>query len=364
MANALDPGKLRGMQRVTSSDGFFLICALDHLSDFAELLAPDPATVSFGDVVAAKDAVIRAVAPSVSAVLLDPLYGLGHLVATGAVPGNVGLMSSIEDEDYTFPEGARMTRFRKHWSARRIKMSGADVCKLLWFYRPDLDPEVAEHQRTILRQLAEDCTALSLPLVVEPIWYPVDGENPKSEDWKAARVRGIIASAVEANSVGIDMLKVEFPGYLDTPAGRELAARACQELDASVDVPWVILSAGVTYEEFRAQLQIACEAGASGYLAGRSIWRDAITQHAPVARANAIAEARGRLDELNEVTRKYGRPFCAVKPLNEVLVELPAEWYRDWHSNGQGPAVSASLQRAPRNSPPSSAIRESREVAR
>ena len=80
--------------------------------------------------------------------------------------------------------------------------------------------------------------------------------------------------------------------------------------------------------------------------------------------AEANAEARGRLDELNEVTRKYGRPFCAVKPLNEVLVELPAEWYRDWHANGQGPAVSASLQRAPRNSPPSAAIRESREVAR
>jgi tagatose 1,6-diphosphate aldolase len=357
MANVLDPGKLRGMQRVTSSDGFFLICALDHLSDFAELLAPDPATVSFGDVVAAKDTIIRAIAPSVSAVLLDPLYGLGHLVATGAVPGNVGLMSSIEDEDYTYPEGARTTRFRKHWSANRIKMSGADVCKLLWFYRPDLDPQVAEHQRAILRQLADECTALSLPLVVEPIWYPVAGENPKSEAWRAARIRGIIASAVEANGAGIDMLKVEFPGYIDTPAGREQAAKACQELDASIDVPWVILSAGVGYEEFKTQLQIACEAGASGYLAGRSIWRDAITQHDPVARAKAIAEARRRLDELNEVTRKYGRPFCAVKPLNEVLAELPAEWYREWHANGRGPAVSPSLQRARQISPLASSIR-------
>lgn len=324
------------MQRVISPDGFFLICALDHLSDFAELLAPDPTTVSFGDVVAAKDAIIRAVAPSVSAVLLDPLYGLGHLVATGAVPSNVGLMSSIEDEDYAYPAGARRTRFRKDWSAKRIKMSGADVCKLLWFYRPDLDPQVAEHQRAILRQLADECMSLSLPLVVEPIWYPVDGENRASQEWKAARVRGIIASAVEANSMGIDMLKVEFPGYLDTPTGRELAKRACQELDAGVDVPWVILSAGVGYEDFKAQLQIACEAGASGYLAGRSIWRDAITQHEPVARANAIAEAQGRLDELNAVTRKYARPFCPIKPLSEVLVELPAEWYRDWHANEHG----------------------------
>ena len=60
----IDPGKLRGLKRVTSEDGFFLICALDHLSDFAELLAPDPSTVGFADVVRAKDAVIRAVAPA------------------------------------------------------------------------------------------------------------------------------------------------------------------------------------------------------------------------------------------------------------------------------------------------------------
>ena len=51
---ALDPGKARSLQRVTSQDGFFLICALDHLSDFQQLLAPDPATVDYAKTVAAK----------------------------------------------------------------------------------------------------------------------------------------------------------------------------------------------------------------------------------------------------------------------------------------------------------------------
>ena len=37
----IDPGKLRSFQRVTSADGYFLICALDHLSDFQELLDSD-----------------------------------------------------------------------------------------------------------------------------------------------------------------------------------------------------------------------------------------------------------------------------------------------------------------------------------
>jgi tagatose 1,6-diphosphate aldolase len=327
----IDPGKIRGLQRVTSADGYFLICAIDHLSDFAELLAPDPTTVTFADVVAAKDTVVRAVSPVVSAVLVDPLYALGHLVASGAVPGAIGLMSSIEDEDYQHPAGPRRTRIREDWTTRRIKLAGADVCKLLWFYRPDGDAEVAEAQRQLIRDLVAECADLSLPLVVEPIWYPLPGEDPGTEQWRAARVRGILDSAVTADSLGIDMLKVEFPGYVDTEEGRAAAAAACAELDAATHVPWVILSAGVSYADFTVQLEIACRAGASGYLAGRSIWRDAVSTHDPAAREAAIAESRGRLEELNALTREYGRSWTPARPVDEVVKELPAEWYRTWH---------------------------------
>ncbi len=328
---AIDPGKIRGLQRVTSADGYFLICAIDHLSDYAELLAPDPATVTFADVVASKDAVVRALAPSVSAFLLDPYYALGHLVASGAVPGSVGLMSSIENEDYQIPPGPRRTRLREDWSAERIKMAGADVCKLLWFFRTDGDQGVADDQRRLLEDLVATCDGLSLPLVVEPIWYPLPGEDPASPEWKAARVRGIIASAIEANARGVDMLKVEFPGYVDTEAGRVAAAEACAELDANIDVPWVILSAGVGYEDFATQVEISCRAGASGYLAGRSIWRDAVSTHDPERRAVAVAESRKRLERLNVTTRKYGRPFSPAQPLDDVLKTLPADWYKEWH---------------------------------
>jgi tagatose 1,6-diphosphate aldolase len=43
----IDPAKLRSLKRVTTADGFFLICALDHLSDFQELLDSDPKTVDY-----------------------------------------------------------------------------------------------------------------------------------------------------------------------------------------------------------------------------------------------------------------------------------------------------------------------------
>jgi len=170
-----------------------------------------------------------------------------------------------------------------------------------------------------------------LALVVEPIWYPLPGEDPSSEEWKADRVRGILASAFEANGLGVDMLKVEFPGYVDTAEGRERAAAACAELEAGIDVPWVILSAGVGYEDFKTQVEISCRAGASGYLAGRSLWRDAVSTHDPAERERAIAAVRGRFDELNAITRTHGCAYSPAQPLDDVLKALPPEWYSTWH---------------------------------
>jgi hypothetical protein len=58
---------------------------------------------------------------------------------------------------------------------------------------------------------------------------------------------------------------------------------------------------------------------------------DAVSTHEPAARERAIAEARSRLDQLNALTRQYGRPYTPSRPLDEVVKELPAEWYRTWH---------------------------------
>jgi tagatose 1,6-diphosphate aldolase len=325
----LDPGKARSLQRVTSADGFFLICALDHLSDFQQLLDPDPTTVDYARTVEAKLELIQALAPEVSAFLLDARFGLAPAILSRALPGTVGLMASIEDEDYQHAPGARRTRFREHWGTRKIKLIGADVCKLLWFYRPDA--EGAEHQRQVVRRLVAECADLSLPLVVEPIWYPLEGEERASATWQARRVEGIVASAHEAVSFGVDMLKVEFPGDVRGEQGRAAAADACRRLDRGIDVPWVILSAGVGYADFKRQVEIACAAGASGFLAGRSIWRDAVSTHDAERRRHAAVDAAHRLAELASITRAHGRPYQPALESLTLPETVPEDWYRGWH---------------------------------
>ena len=112
--------------------------------------------------------------------------------------------------------------------------------------------------------------------------------------------------------------------------GRAASLEACRRLDAGIRVPWVILSAGVGYADFKRQVGIACTAGASGFLAGRSIWRDAVSTHDPAKREAAAADAAGRLAELAAVTRAAGRPYRDVMPpdapLPDVEVDLVARW--------------------------------------
>lgn len=317
------PGKARGLQRITTADGFLLSCALDHLTEFTELL---PAQADFGRTVRAKLDLVRDVAPVTSAVLVDAHYGAGYLAPTGALPRDVGLLVSLEDGDYSL-DSPKWTRFRAGWGPRQARDAGADAVKLLWWYRPDGDPALAESQRRTLTALADECADLDLLLVVEPIWFPLAGEDRASAEWRAARAEGIAESASTAEALGADVLKVEFPADLDAPDGEDLARAALARIDAVLRRPWVILSAGVPFATFERQLELACAAGASGYIAGRSLWRDVVAADGP-GRAEAVAAMVRRLERLNDVTRRHGRPVPLGLTVDEAVAALPEAWYQ------------------------------------
>lgn len=317
------PGKVRGLQRLASADGFVLSVAVDHVNELNELLPPE---ASFAERVAAKTALVRMVAPVCSAVLVDAHYGLGHAVLSGAAPRELGLAVSLEDGDYSLAS-PKDTRFREGWTVAKARAAGLDAVKLLWWYRPDLDAQLAAAQRELLAGLVAECAEHDVLLVVEPIWYRRLDEDPADRGWQAARAAGILEGAMVAEQLGADVLKVEFPADLDAPGGEKLARETYARLDASVTRPWVVLSAGVPFETFARQLEIACQAGASGYIAGRSLWREVVT--APEAeKAAATTLMLERLERLNAITREHGRPVAAVRPLEDALAVLPEGWYR------------------------------------
>lgn len=65
-------GKLRRIQQCATPDGFFVIMALDHRNNLRRALNPtNPDSIGYGEMVAFKNEVVRALGPVSSAVLLD-----------------------------------------------------------------------------------------------------------------------------------------------------------------------------------------------------------------------------------------------------------------------------------------------------
>ena len=63
-------------------------------------------------------------------------------------------------------------------------------------------------------------------------------------------------------------------------------------------MPWALLSAGVDHDTFCGQLRDALAGGASGFIAGRSIWKESVALEGERRSAFLRGEARRRLEQL------------------------------------------------------------------
>jgi len=281
---ALSVGKIRGLQQIANERGIFTMTAMDQRGSLAELMAPGKAdSVTYEQLKAVKLELAGTFAPLSSAVLLDPLYGAAEAIAYRALPGSTGLLVAWEESGYTSDGSGRLTRVEPGWSVEKIKLMGASAVKLLVYYHPD-EARSAEHQRQIVRRVVGDCRRFDIPAVVEAVAYGIGGVKTGTAEYAAMKPDLVIRTARDLCPLGFDILKAEFPADLKFEHDEGKMAEWCRQIDAATPVPWVVLSAGVDIELFRKQVEIACKNGASGFLAGRAIWKDGVR----------IADARDR----------------------------------------------------------------------
>lgn len=319
-------GKLRRLQRISDADGFMRVAAIDHPENYLALFDPDLRAVTDEEVVLSKLEMIAAMAAESTAILVDPVWSFGQGVLSAAIPAHVGILSGLEHLAYSPAGFGTETVLRDHWTVPTLARLGADGAKLVVFYRSELADVTAAQHRLVERTVAE-CTREQLPLVVEPLWHPLDGEHLDDPAVRAARVDAIIESARTFARLGADVMKVEFPGYLDTADDLARAGEACSRLDAAIDVPWVLLSAAATYDQFQAQLAIAARAGACGFMAGRAIWGDGVGRFDRARRAKGARTAAARLRELRHTLVQEGRGWHRpVTPADTVNL-VPAGWF-------------------------------------
>jgi tagatose 1,6-diphosphate aldolase len=323
-------GKLRGLQQISSLDGILTICAMDHRGSFRNMINPaDPQLVGYDEMVKRKLELCSTFAPIATAVLIDPLFGAAQCISQGILPGSTGLLVSIEATGYSGDKEHRVTELLEGWGVEKIKRMGASAVKILVYYRPDLK-ELASKQLGIVNKVAEDCIKHDIPFLVEPVSYPVGGEVNNPEEFARHKPEIVIETAREMTALPIDVLKAEFPADLRYNKDRAELLELCRRLDNASRVPWVILSAGVDFDAFYQQVEIACQAGASGFLGGRALWQEAIDITDDQTRVKFLSTTGvDRMKQLSEVVAKYGAPWYRKYGVSQAeLTAISEGWFQ------------------------------------
>jgi tagatose 1,6-diphosphate aldolase len=302
MPQQLTPGRWRGLKTTSlGHDDVFCIVAFDQRGSYRKMLPED---TPYDVAVRIKEDIVTTLTQHASAILLDPIYGLSPAMK---MTGKAGLVMSLEKSGYSGDATYRHTEFIDAWTPDKIRTMGGNAVKLMVYYNPQTG-ELAEALEAMIREKVQAIHAMDLPVFLEPMSYSADADVSKDSAAFAAQKREIVVeTARRLSQTGVDVLKMEFPFDHNYEHNADVWRAGCEELSAACAVPWVLLSAGVNFETFAQQTAVACEAGASGFLAGRAIWKEAATM-TPADRAAFLSTtATDRLNHLIELADAKSR---------------------------------------------------------
>jgi tagatose 1,6-diphosphate aldolase len=329
-------GKAWGLRRLADAKGFFAMVAIDQRPPIEQLIARargiERAQVTFADQVLAKRWLARALAPHASAMLVDPNYG--YSASVDLLRPERGLLLTLEDHRFAETKGGRKSHCIDGWSVGQIRRLGADAVKLLAWYRPDATADVLEHQHRLVREVGAACREHDIAFIFELLTYPFPSGPGSLRDYvedPAKRPQLVVDSvrAFAAPEYGVDLFKLESPlPAPELPDPDDAQAASAQPWfdalgQACGDTPWVMLSAGASMQGFERALRFALRAGASGFLAGRAVWWDALAAFPDeVAVATALQrDAVPYLKRLHELTQRQGRPCRPTLDASGIAVE-------------------------------------------
>lgn len=333
------PANVITLDAIADPAGVFAILAVDQRNTlrrmFASAARPD---ATDADLRGLKADVLAALAPIASGVLLDPTYGVPALAdvqragkveaSTASRPGTQsvsrpdtqsvsrpgtrskavagpigpGLLVAAEPADRGDWNGEPRAHRVPHQDAAWVRALGGHAVKFLVQLRPDRPrpagtPDLVDEVLGVVREVVADCRAHGLPSVVENLVYRLPGED---ELTPRHREDVIVESARLLAETGADLLKLEYPG----------SAEGCRRIAEVARGPWAVLSAGVAFDEFARALRVACDdGGASGFIAGRSIWKESVGLTGPARAEFLTTVAAARLTELIAAVNGRARPW-------------------------------------------------------
>ncbi len=283
---------LNGLSSISNSDGIFSIVAMDQRNTLRKMFTAVGVTATDEDMSGAKIAVASALSKAASGILLDPTWGVPAVNDNNILASSCGLLVAADYPDRgNFNGEPRPTKIIGQ-DASWVKSLGGQAVKVLVSMHPGRplkagEPDLTNETVELVRSIVADCKVQGIPSVIENLIYALPNAEPLTDEQKENL---IVESAILLNDTKPDLLKLEFP----------MSERGCKRLATSLTVPWAVLSAGVAFDQFKKAITISCDAGgASGFIAGRSIWKEAIGMNKADQEKFLNFTAIARLEELN-----------------------------------------------------------------
>jgi tagatose 1,6-diphosphate aldolase/sulfofructosephosphate aldolase len=297
---------VRTLADIAGPDGVFSIIAMDQRNTLRRMFTAIGIEATNDDLRQSKADVARALTPLASGILFDPTYGVPAITGNDALAESCGLLVASEPAERGKFGAEPITHRDPELNSQWVLDLGGDANKFFAQLRADRpapvagEPDLVELCLQAVRDVVADCAATGIPSVIENLVYPL----PDEELTGRRREDAIIEAARALNEIDCDLLKLEYPG---SPEG-------CRRLAEVLDRPWAVLSAGVPFDDFTKVLRIAFdEGGASGFIAGRSVWRESLPLTGQDRAAFLADVARPRLEQLVAVAAERARPWTSVR---------------------------------------------------
>lgn len=284
------------LDRLARPSGAFAMLAIDQRESMRAMFAErQQHPVTDLQLTRFKLAVLKALSPLASAVLIDRQFGWQAALDARVVSSGSALIAAADQFSSSPDEIVSTACIDESVDPGQLKNEGALALKLLVIWRPDESPDARQE---MVYDFVRRCKRAGLLSIIEPV-------SKKARDGRSWDLNdGIYAAAEELGDMGADLYKAEVP--LKGQGGERAVRDACARLTSSINGPWVVLSSGVDPDDFPKAVEWACREGASGFLAGRAVWRNVIGS-SDVDQSLA-QDAVGRLTRLCEIVDTWVRP--------------------------------------------------------
>jgi sulfofructosephosphate aldolase len=262
--------------------GNFSMLAIDQRESLRQMLAKAAGseTVADEELVRFKVAVIRTLSPLASAALIDRSYGL-----EAARISECPIILAADNLFQEVPGGpVNRAEIDPGVNDEVIAEFGASALKMLVPWLPDRRDAAIE----LTEQFMDLCRRTGMLGIVEGVVRPADFGS-----WSDAEKNdALVDAATDLGRTKPDLYKAEVP--LFGAGDRDAIVATAQRITDRVECPWVVLSSGVPAARFAEAVAMSRAGGASGFLAGRAIWMDAIPAENPQAFLETVSAERLR----------------------------------------------------------------------